>query len=87
MQEDKQNVSLSRVQFNDDVTLQVKLLGDDDPSKKLLKAFQGAPGLSNQKEPEASFEFLRSQIRVLVYDISGSGMSDLNKPYQRTQRR
>lgn len=73
-------MSPSRIQLSDGATLSVKILGDDQ-SKPLLIVLHGAPGLSDHKEPEASFGFLQSQFRVLVYDARGSGASDLKQPY------
>ncbi|KAF0319578.1 proline iminopeptidase [Colletotrichum asianum] len=67
--------------FGDGASVQVKLLGVTDKTKPLLIALHGAPGLSDHREPESSFGFLASKLRVLVYDARGSGESDLKPPY------
>lgn len=72
---------MSLVPLKDGARLQVKVLGDDDKSKSLVIALHGAPGISDHREPEASFGFLASRFRVLVYDARGSGRSDLKGPY------
>lgn len=68
-------------QLSDGAKLHVTLLGGDDPSKPLLIALHGAPGLSDHREPENSFGFLTPRFRVLVYDARGSGSSDVKGPF------
>lgn len=70
-----------RVELSDGATLFVKVLGDPSPERPLLIALHGAPGLASHTEPEATFGFLQSKFRVLVYDARGSGISDLKPPY------
>lgn len=68
--------------MDDGVRLNVKILGDDPTKKKpLLISLHGAPGLSTHLEPEASYSFLNTSFRVLLYDARGSGASDLTGPY------
>jgi proline iminopeptidase len=70
------------VEMDDGVRLNVKILGDTSTVKKpLLISLHGAPGLSTLAEPEASFGFLSPIFRVLVFDARGSGASDLIGPY------
>lgn len=72
----------SRVQMDDGVHLNVKLIGANTGAPKpLLICLHGAPGLSTLAEPEASFSFLSNIFRVLVFDGRGSGGSDLIGPY------
>lgn len=66
--------------MDDGAFLNVKVLGDH-PSKPLLIALHGAPGLSSLAEPEAEFAFLAGIFRVLVFDARGSGRSDLTPPF------
>ncbi|CZR69114.1 uncharacterized protein PAC_19015 [Phialocephala subalpina] len=70
-----------QVVLSDGATLHVKVLGDNSPTKPLLIALHGAPGLSTHTEPEATFAFLATKFRVIVYDARGSGISDLKPPY------
>ena len=72
--------TMAQVTMDDGAKLWVKVLGDD-PSKPLLIAHHGAPGVSSHLEPEASFGFLADRYRVLVFDARGSGYSDLREPY------
>jgi len=72
---------LSFVQLSDGTRLFVKLLGSQDETKPLVIVHHGAPSFSSHKEPEASFGFLASRFRVLVYDARGSGDSDAKGPY------
>lgn len=74
-----------QVTLSDGAKLHVKVLGDDSPSKPLLIALHGAPGLSTYTEPEATFAFLATKFRVIVYDARGSGISDLKPPYTNEQ--
>ena len=79
---DSQMSKTSTVQMDDGVRLHVKLLGEDsNPTKPLLIAHHGAPGLSTHLEPESTFGFLSGIFRVLVFDARGSGVSDLTGPY------
>lgn len=71
----------SLVQLRDGARLYVKILGDNDKSKQLVVVLHGGPGVADHREPEASFGFLSSRFRVLVYDARGSGRSDLKGPY------
>ncbi|KAF9874296.1 hypothetical protein CkaCkLH20_08279 [Colletotrichum karsti] len=71
----------STVELSDGATVKVRMLGNGDKTKPLLIALHGAPGLSDHREPESSFEFLVSRFRVLVYDARGSGDSSLKPPY------
>lgn len=72
----------SKVQMDDGVHLNVKILGDDPThAKPLLIGLHGAPGLSTLSEPVASFGFLSDRFRVLVYDARGSGDSDHVGPF------
>ncbi|KAF8860837.1 alpha/beta hydrolase fold protein [Acephala macrosclerotiorum] len=70
-----------QVVLSDGAKLHVKVLGDNSPNKPLLIALHGAPGLSTHTEPEATFAFLSTKFRVVVYDARGSGISDLKPPY------
>lgn len=74
-------MSGQHVTLSDGARLYVKLLGGSDTLKPLLIVLHGAPGLSTHAEPEASFGFLKSRFRVLVYDARGSGISDQKQPY------
>jgi len=69
--------------MDDGVKLHVKILGDGNvsASRPLLISLHGAPGLSTHLEPTASYNFLSSVYRVLVYDGRGSGASDHVGPY------
>lgn len=73
----------STVVMDDGVKLHVKILGDGNgsDSRPLLISLHGAPGLSTHLEPEASYNFLSSVYRVLVYDGRGSGASDHVGPF------
>lgn len=69
------------VALSDNTKLFVELLGLDGKTKPLSIVLHGAPGLSSHDEPEASFGFLQSRFRVLVYDAHGSGVNDEKRPY------
>ena len=69
------------VQMDDGVRLNVKVIGEDKPTKPLLIALHGAPGLSTLAETEGCFAFLSGLFRVLVFDSRGSGASDHIGPY------
>lgn len=72
------------VTMDDGAKLHVKILGDNNgasSSKPLLISLHGAPGLSTHLEPQASYSFLSSIYRVLVYDGRGSGASDHIGPF------
>ncbi|KAG6033796.1 hypothetical protein E4U41_006803 [Claviceps citrina] len=71
----------SLVQLRDGARLFLKELGDGDTSKQVVIALHGAPGVSDHREAEASFGFLVSRFRVVVFDARGSGQSDLKGPY------
>ena len=75
------SVQQSTVTLSDGAKLLVRLHGGDDKSKPLIIVLHGAPGLSSHLEPEASFSFLASRFRVLVYDARGSGESDYKAPF------
>ncbi|KUJ18489.1 alpha/beta hydrolase fold protein [Mollisia scopiformis] len=70
-----------KVLISDGASLHVKVLGGDSPTKPLLIALHGAPGLSTHAEPEATFNFLQSKFRIIIYDARGSGYSSLQPPY------
>lgn len=73
---------ISRVQMDDGANLHVKIIGENSTRvKPLLVSLHGAPGVSTHREPEASFAFLASIFRVLVYDARGSGASDHQGPF------
>lgn len=74
-------MSLQKVRLSDGANVSVKILGDPSPDRPLLIVLHGAPGLSTHDEPEASFGFLSTKFRVLVFDARGSGSSDLKPPY------
>lgn len=69
------------VSMSDGATLHVKLFGGTSTSKPLLIALHGAPGLSTHTETEATFAFLESTFRIIVYDARGSGASSKQLPY------
>lgn len=71
----------STVRLSDGAKIKVWLLGGADKAKPLVIVLHGAPGFSTHAEPEASFGFLATRFRVLVYDARGSGESDLQGPY------
>lgn len=77
------NATSSSVTMDDGAKLQVRFLGDGNgsSSKPLLISLHGAPGLSTHLEPAASYTFLSSVYRVLVYDGRGSGGSDHIGPF------
>lgn len=66
--------------LRDGTSIRACWLGGDDPSKPLLIALHGAPGLSSLEEPLSGFDFLKHKFRVLVYDARGSGKSDAAGP-------
>ncbi|WP_299450166.1 alpha/beta fold hydrolase [uncultured Serinicoccus sp.] len=68
-----------------DADLDVELLGGDDPTKPLLIAHHGAPGLGSRAEPELAFGPLSDLFRVLVFDARGSGKSSDTPPYTHEQ--
>jgi proline iminopeptidase len=70
-----------KVLMSDGASLHVKVLGNSPSTKPLLIALHGAPGLSTHAEPEATFGFLQSQFKIILYDARGSGISDLKQPY------
>lgn len=77
-----QTTATSTVTMDDGVRLHVKIIGDDSTkAKPLLISLHGAPGVSTHMEPEASFSYLSSTFRVLVFDARGSGISDHTGPY------
>ncbi|OKL58270.1 hypothetical protein UA08_06852 [Talaromyces atroroseus] len=79
---DDSTAAISKVQMDDGVQLNVKILGEDSMhTKPLLIALHGAPGLSTLAEPVESFGFLSDRFRVLVYDARGSGDSDSIGPF------
>ncbi|KAG5991415.1 hypothetical protein E4U43_004037 [Claviceps pusilla] len=71
----------SLVRLRDGARLYLKELGDGDKSKQLVIGLRGAPGISDHRQPEASFGFLSSRFRVVVFDARCSGQSDLKGPY------
>ncbi|KFA49259.1 hypothetical protein S40293_08334 [Stachybotrys chartarum IBT 40293] len=71
----------TRVSLSDGAKLSVWVFGGDAPDKPLLIAVHGAPGLSSHIEPEQGYSFLSDRFRVLVFDLRGSGSSDLKGPY------
>jgi proline iminopeptidase len=70
------------VQLSDGAKIKAWILGDDDKSKPLLIAVHGAPGLSSHTEPLAGYSFLADRYRVLIFDLRGSGASDLKGPFK-----
>lgn len=74
-------MSTHQVKLSDGASLYVKVLGGSSPSKPLLIALHGAPGLSTHTEPEDTFKFLETKFRIIVYDARGSGVSSLQPPY------
>lgn len=71
----------TQVSISDGAKLSVWVFGGDAPEKPLLIAVHGAPGLSSHIEPEQGYSFLSDRFRVLVFDLRGSGSSDLKAPF------
>jgi predicted alpha/beta-fold hydrolase len=71
----------STVELSDGAKLRVWQLGGTGSTKPLLIAVHGAPGHSSHLEPLDGFGFLHSKYRVLVFDLRGSGESDIKGPF------
>ncbi|KAF5968204.1 proline iminopeptidase [Fusarium bulbicola] len=71
----------TQVQLSDRVKLNVCLLGAENKSKPLVISLHGAPGLSSHTGIKEDFKFLADRFRVLVYDLRGSGDSDVKGPF------
>ena len=71
----------TNVRLSDGTSLRVRIFGLHDTHKPLFIALHGAPGLSSHTETEGSYAFLADRFRVLVFDLRGSGASDLKGPY------
>ncbi|KAF4950136.1 hypothetical protein FGADI_8405 [Fusarium gaditjirri] len=73
--------SYTQVQLSDGVKLNVCLLGAENKSKPLVISLHGAPGLSSHTGIKEDFKFLAHKFRVLVYDLRGSGGSEVKGPF------
>ncbi|KAF5578930.1 proline iminopeptidase [Fusarium pseudoanthophilum] len=71
----------TQVQLSDGAKLNVCLLGAENKSKPLIISLHGAPGLSSHTGIKEDFKFLADKFRVLVYDLRGSGDSELKGPF------
>ncbi|KAL5599412.1 hypothetical protein FOVSG1_007224 [Fusarium oxysporum f. sp. vasinfectum] len=71
----------TQVQLSDGVKLNVCLLGAENKSKPLIISLHGAPGLSSHTGIKDDFKFLADRFRVLVYDLRGSGGSEVKGPF------
>ena len=54
-------------------------------NEQAILTFHGAPGLSDHREPKASWGRLADSYRVIVQDQRGSGQSGLNPPFTHQQ--
>jgi proline iminopeptidase len=74
-----------KVELSDGAALSVWMLGVSEDktaaAKPLLIAVHGAPGNSSHLEPLEGFGFLSNKYRVLIFDLRGSGESDLKGPF------
>ncbi|KAF5234193.1 hypothetical protein FANTH_12229 [Fusarium anthophilum] len=71
----------TQAQLSDGVKLNVYLLGAENKSKPLVISLHGAPGLSSHTGIKEDFKFLADRFRVLVYDLRGSGDSEIKGPF------
>jgi proline iminopeptidase len=71
----------TQVQLSDGAKLNVCLLGAENKSKPLIISLHGAPGLSSHTGIKEDFKFLSDRFRVLVYDLRGSGDSEVKGPF------
>ncbi|KLO89637.1 uncharacterized protein LW93_1696 [Fusarium fujikuroi] len=71
----------TQVQLSDGVKLNVCILGAENKSKPLVISLHGAPGLSSHTGIKEDFKFLANRFRVLVYDLRGSGGSEVKGPF------
>ncbi|KAF4490302.1 Proline iminopeptidase [Fusarium agapanthi] len=71
----------TQVQLSDGAKLNVCLLGAEHKSKRLIISLHGAPGLSSHTGIKEDFKFLAGRFRVLVYDLRGSGDSEVKGPF------
>ncbi|KAG7419479.1 Proline iminopeptidase [Fusarium oxysporum f. sp. rapae] len=71
----------TQVQLSDGVKLNVCLLGAENKSKPLIISLHGAPGLSSHSGVKEDFKFLADRFRILVYDLRGSGGSEVKGPF------
>ncbi|PNP78243.1 hypothetical protein FNYG_08189 [Fusarium nygamai] len=71
----------TQVRLSDGAKLNVCLLGADNKSKPLIISLHGAPGLSSHTGIKEDFKFLTDRFRVLVYDLRGSGDSEVKTPF------
>ncbi|RKL41070.1 hypothetical protein BFJ72_g5965 [Fusarium proliferatum] len=71
----------TQVQLSDGVKLNVCILGAQNKSKPLVISLHGAPGLSSHTGIKEDFKFLADRFRVLVYDLRGSGDSEVKGPF------
>ncbi|CCT66351.1 uncharacterized protein FFB20_14038 [Fusarium fujikuroi] len=71
----------TQVQLSDGVKLNVCILGAGNKSKPLVISLHGAPGLSSHTGIKEDFKFLANRFRVLVYDLRGSGGSEVKGPF------
>ncbi|CZR40252.1 uncharacterized protein FPRO_05152 [Fusarium proliferatum ET1] len=71
----------TQVQLSDGVKLNVCILGAENKSKPLVISLHGAPGLSSHTGIKEDFKFLADRFRVLVYDLRGSGDSEVKGPF------
>ncbi|CVK88403.1 uncharacterized protein FMAN_04928 [Fusarium mangiferae] len=71
----------TQVQLSDGVKLNVCILGAENKSKPLIISLHGAPGLSSHTGIKEDFKFLADRFRVLVYDLRGSGDSEVKGPF------